>query len=119
MGQYVHGGNRAFPVGASNISKYMRVKTITGLVVANAADLELGVVRDFAVANAAGVDVILRTVEGTMPMVANGVIAAGGTVYSAAAGKVGGATTSGASVIGIALNAAAADGDIIEVLRTN
>jgi hypothetical protein len=54
-----------------------------------------------------------------MPMVANGVIAAGGTVYSAAAGKVGGATTSGASVIGIALNAAAADGDIIEVLRTN
>lgn len=50
---------------------------------------------------------------GTVKMVASGVIAIGATVYAAAAGKI---ADTGTIVEGIALEAAGADGDAIEVV---
>ena len=52
---------------------------------------------------------------GTFAYIANGAIAQGAQVSSVAAGKVQ-TGTGGAVDLGIALNAAAADGDVIEVL---
>jgi len=61
------------------------------------------------------VPVILRNAEGTVPMVASAAIAAGVAVYGAASGKI--ATTVSGAAIGVSCEAAAADGDIIEVMR--
>ena len=52
--------------------------------------------------------------SGTLEMVANGVIAEGVDVYPAAGGKI--STTAAGSSLGKSLEAATADGDIIEVL---
>ncbi len=52
--------------------------------------------------------------SGTLEMVANGVIAEGADVYPAAAGKI--SATSAGGKLGVALEAATADDDIIEVL---
>ena len=56
--------------------------------------------------------------DGTILCIAAGVVAQDAKVYPAAAGEV--STTSGtAPAVGIALNAAAAQGDLIEVLPVN
>jgi len=50
-------------------------------------------------------------------MVASKAIAVGDTVYTAASGKISDTQATGAFEIGVALEAATADGEIIEVLR--
>lgn len=52
--------------------------------------------------------------SGSLEMVANGVVGVGAVVYAAAGGKIG--TTAAGDPIGFALQAATADGDIIEIL---
>jgi len=51
----------------------------------------------------------------TKLMVANAAVSAGGRVFTGASGKVSPTSASGIYYVGIALTAAAADGDIIEV----
>lgn len=109
-GRY-HGG---FTAGAA-IAPMLRVKLSSGkLALAGVNDFELGVNvnRTYADGDPATVD--LRTGEGTTPMIAAGVIAAGADVFAAASGKV---AATGSLKIGKTLNAASADGDEIEVLR--
>lgn len=76
---------------------------------------EIGTTEKQAFAAGERITVRNRNAEGTRKCVADGVVAARAVVYGAAGGKVG--TTVSGAVWGIALEAAAADGDIIEVLR--
>ncbi len=109
-------GFRAFPVGASAITVGTRVSLSSGLAIAAGAPngTALGVAIGDAAANGI-VTVKLNTAGGTHEMKAGGVISAGAVVYPAASGKVLATTTSANNPIGIALEAATADGDIIEV----
>ncbi len=109
-------GFRAFPVGASAITVGTRVSLSSGLAIAAGAPngTALGVAIGDAAANGI-VTVKLNTEGGTHEMKAGGVISAGAVVYPAASGKVLATTTSANNPIGIALEAATADGDIIEV----
>jgi hypothetical protein len=81
-------------------------------VVATATDVEIGTMDIPAVA-AGPATVRLRTAEGTRKMVASGAISKNAEVYAAAGGKVAG---SGTVFVGTAMEAAAADNDVIEVL---
>lgn len=100
-------------VAASAIAQHLRVKTSGALALAGAADVELGTM-EVACTAAGPTTVRLRTAKGTCKMVASAAITAGVTVYAAANGKI---ASSGTVTIGTALEAATADGDVIEVLR--
>ncbi|MDD5657872.1 MAG: DUF2190 family protein [Elusimicrobia bacterium] len=116
MGQYVDTNTRSFTAGET-IAQHLRVKLSAGvLAVAGAADSELGTVLNRAVSGDA-VAVRLRTAAGTCKMVASGEIAAGADVYTAAVGKITATAGSGIFCVGTSLEAATADGDVIEVLR--
>lgn len=113
MSQYVETPTKA-ETAAAAIAQHLRVKTPGALVVATASDLELGTMDSPATA-AGPCTVRLRTAQGTCKMVANAAITSGASVYAAAAGKI---APSGSILLGIALEAATADGDVIEVLRS-
>lgn len=65
------------------------------------------------------VGVRLRNAEGTCKVVASAAIAKDAAVTATTGGKVVTTTTANDQVIGYALTAAAADGDVIEVILTN
>jgi hypothetical protein len=81
--------------------------------VAGAGEQHIGIT-EYAVADSAPVAVRLRTYPGIHEGKASEVLAVGATLYGAAAGKV--KDTSDGTAIGIALQAATADGDIIEFI---
>lgn len=86
--------------------------------VCTASTVPIGVMTDSADAAEDLVDVELLGVSNrTMKMVAGGAIAAGADVYTAAAGKVTALSAVAATYykVGVALTAAGADGDTIEV----
>lgn len=118
MSQFVTGPIRTFTAGAA-IAEHTRVKLSSGvLAAAGLADKELGVMAQASLASGQEVGVRLRTAEGTFKAIAAEAIAAGSEVYTAASGKVADTATATSFLIGTALTAATADGDIIEVLRT-
>lgn len=112
MSQFVESATRTFQAGAA-LSQHRRVILSSGVLqYAGATDRSLGTLeRDTFAANDY-VAVRLRTAQGTKKMVAAGAITAGAYVYGAASGKV---DDVGYLVEGIALEAASADGDLIEV----
>lgn len=119
MSQYNESRKRSFTAGAA-LGRGIRVKISSGKLAAagvGATDetLEIGTMEVPAFADGDFVPVILRNAEGTVPMVASAAIGAGVAVYGAASGKI--ATTASGTAIGISMEAAAADGDIIEVQR--
>lgn len=116
MSQQVDTLFRTFTAGAA-IGRFIRVKLTSGkLAVAVAADRDyLGTIEEAAFADLDVRRVRLRTAQGTAKMVADAAVTLGATVFTRAAGKVG-ATAVGSFIIGVALEAAAADGDVIEVL---
>lgn len=93
---------------------HLRVKTPSSLALAGATDHELGTLVQPTFAAGDEVAVHLRTAQGTVKMVASEAITAGNPVYAAASGKI---AASGTVLIGIALEAATANNDVIEVLR--
>lgn len=119
MATFIDGPSRQFTVGATAISQDLRVKITSGVLVVAVAGVtdetvELGTMsRNGAIGEVVGVH--LRSKQGTTRMVASAAIAMGAAVYGAAAGKI--STTASGTAIGIACEAAAADGDVIEVLR--
>ena len=116
-GQIVDGNCKGFLNGTSAIGYGLRVKVSSGvLALAGLTDAELGVADAPLTASEHG-SVRLRTSSGTTPMVASGAISALAAVYTAADGKISSTEGTGAYQIGVALEAATADGDIIEVLR--
>lgn len=84
-----------------------------------ATEIPLGVANDEASAAEENVNVqLLGAKQGTILMVASAPITAGDLLQAAAAGKVATLGTGGAGtyyIVGRALNAAAADGDLVEV----
>jgi hypothetical protein len=114
MSQYVETPTKAFTTGGA-IAQHLRVAfSGTTIAAAGVGDIEVGTMVDAALA-AGPATVRLRSAQGTAKMVAAGAIAAGAAVYSAAAGKVN--DVASMYRVGIALDAATADGDVIEVLR--
>lgn len=106
------GYNVSFPGGSAAIAQYAFVKTPAAVVVTAAAtDGALGVVQDSVDANATQVNV---RVHGETRVIASAAIAKGAALMLAAGGKV--ATHDGTStkpVVGLAAQAATADGDEI------
>ena len=118
MSSLVETGVRS-DTAAGAIAQYLRVKTAGALAIAGLADKEIGVIETDAFAAGDKVPVRLRTAQGTCKMVAGEAIAANAAVYTAAAGKVADTAAETAYLIGTALTAATADGDVIEVLRNS
>ena len=117
MSQNVDSNFKTYTAGAA-IGRFIRVKLSSGvLAVAVLADREwIGTLEEASFASGDIRRVRLRSSFGTMKMIANAAIAAGAPVFTVAAGKVG-ATGTGAFYVGVALEAAGADGDTIEVLH--
>jgi hypothetical protein len=108
-----------FTTGAAVSAKRL-VKLSSNTVIHNTAtytDKPLGVA-EVAAASGDVVAVALLSADGTMEMTAGGVISYGADVYAAADGKVTALSTTGGRYrkVGVALEAATADGDIIQVL---
>ena len=115
MSQQISAPTKAFPANGA-IAKYLRVKLLsTGKIdVAGISDAEIGTIEEAAFAAGDMRAVRLRTAEGTRKMVASGAISAGANCFADASGKIS-ATATGFHV-GVALEAAAANNDVIEVL---
>jgi len=115
MSQNVDTNFGTFIAGAA-IGRFLRVKLSSGkLAAAGIADKEIGTLEEDATGDLHVVRVRLRTATGTRKMIAAAAITAGADCFTAAAGKVS-VSASTAFLLGSALEAAAADGDIIEVL---
>lgn len=115
MSQYTEASTKAFEA-AGALTQYTRVtlNTSTGkLLVAGATDTAIGVTERPAFADGDFIAVRLTTAQGTCKVVANAAITKGDPVYAAADGEI---APSGAVMFGYAIEAATADGDIIEVL---
>lgn len=114
-------GNMSRLADAALSTRHLVVKIgsdINHVAVAGTADIALGVVNDAAEAAEDPVNVqILGRAEGTILMVASAAITAGDMVVTAASGKIRTlpGTTGTYYIIGRALEAAAADGDVINV----
>lgn len=113
MSQYVETPVRQFTANAT-AGQFIRVAMLsTGKVAAaEAGQMGVGTLEDPVTAADQIVGVRLNGSTGTRKCVANGAITVGALAYCAASGKVG---SSGTVVYGVALEASANDGDIIEV----
>lgn len=105
--------------GAAVLAKRL-VKLSSGEVIHNtvtATDQPIGVC-DYAVADGLEASIQTLSEDGTLEMMASGAISLDADVYAAAAGKISALPSTGGVYrkIGIAMEAATADGDIIEVL---
>lgn len=116
MSQFFDVGYKSFEADGT-IGIYERVKLDSDGKVTQAglADRCIGVACKAAVAGDV-IAVALYAKAGTMKMVAVEALAAGAVVYGEAAGKVQDTAAATAYPIGIALEAATADGDVIEVM---
>jgi len=117
MSQYADGNTKTF-IADEAIAIHLRVKLDSDgrVTVAGLADKEIGTAATPAFAAGDAVTVRLRTGAGTHKMVAIEALSVGATVYTEANGKVQDTAASTSFQVGTALEAAAADGDIIEVL---
>ena len=109
-----------YTAGAITQKALVKLSGSTGEVVVNTAattDKTIGVA-DYAAADNSYVSITLLPGNGTIEMMASGVIARGADVYAAAAGKISALPSAGGAYkkIGVAQEAATADGDIIEVI---
>ncbi len=116
MSQYVETPTKAFPA-AGALAKFVRVKLDSAGTVslAGVTDKDIGIVEQQAFSAGDMVSVRLRSASGTHKAIANAAITRGANVFTAASGKVG-PTIATSFFRGTAMEAAAADGDIIEVL---
>ena len=119
MSQYYESLHRTFLVDAA-YARGTRVKllgtTLNKVTQAGAADVSIGTLTAASFANGDAVDVLLRP-YGTRQMVASGAITVNSKVYPDAAGQV--TATANGIPEGVALTAASAQGDFIEVLEVN
>jgi hypothetical protein len=117
MSQFVVTQTKAFACNGA-IGQYLRVKmsgTGVQIALAGVSDKSIGTLEEASFASGDFRAVRLRSADGTRKMVANGAISVGADVFAAASGKI--SATRNGFPEGIALEAAAADGDIIEVLN--
>ena len=109
-------GERTFTAGEA-LNAFCRVKLSAAetVVYADAGDDYIGVTQD-SVADEGQVLVRLKSMAGTMKVTAAGAFSAGDYLYGAADGEVDDVETGSAQFV--ALEAASADGDIVEALPT-
>ena len=103
--------------GSSILPAYRFVVMTAGVIDAAAStDTHvLGSTEEAGAAASADVNVLLMSASGTRLIEAGGIIAKGADVILATGGKVVTSAGSGATIMGKALTASTADGDIIEV----
>lgn len=119
MSQYDDSGYRTF-LAAGALGKNVRVKISAAETVdaAGITDREIGTTTSQAFAAGDRITVKLRSAPGTHKIVAAAAITAGALVYTAASGKCS-VSASTAYILGHAMEAAGANGDVIEVLYGN
>lgn len=117
MSQYTDNNCKTFTADEA-IAVHLRVKLDSDgrVTVAGLADKEIGTAVTPAFAAGDQVTVKLRSGAGTHKMVAIEALAIGATVYTEANGKVQDTAQATSFQVGTALEAATADGDVIEVL---
>lgn len=116
MSQYVDGNTKTFRADSA-IPQYSRVRrTSTGVALAGLDQKEIGTAITTAFAAGENVTVRLRTAAGTHKMIAQEAIPVGATVYTEDAGRIQDTAVSTSFQVGTALEAANAEGDVIEVL---
>ena len=119
MSQIVETGTKSAIAGAA-IVQHARVKLTAGkLAVAGLADKEVGTNLATTFADGDPATVRLTSAQGTTKMIADGAIAEGVKVYTAASGKISATNAATSYLVGIAWEVATADGDYIEVLRNS
>jgi hypothetical protein len=113
-------GFKAFTASAA-ISQFARVKVASDGTVAAAglAEKEIGTAQNAAFASGDIVNVKLSSAPGTHKMIAKEAIAIGARLYTEAGGKIQDTAETTSFQVGIALTAAGAENDIIEVLYNN
>lgn len=117
MSQFVDGNYKTFTADEA-IAIHLRVKLDSDgkVTIAGLTDKDIGTAITPAFAAGDQITVKLRTGAGTHKMVAIEAIAIGARLYTEANGKVQDTAASTSFQIGTALEAATADGDVIEVL---
>lgn len=115
MSQQFDTNTRPFRAGAA-VAQYALVQVeADGDVIANVlATRPIGVAQEAAFANQDLIPVKMLNASGTQKMIASVALTAGDPCFTAAAGKIGD-TAQNARLVGVALEDAGADGDIIEV----
>lgn len=113
MSQEVRECVKAFTAGAALVQTRLMVLSFGVLQYADAYTPAIGTLEDTTFASGDVVGVRLLPGEGTFKMMASAAITSGAYVYQTASGKI---DDVGFIPVGIALEAASADGDIIEVL---
>jgi len=110
-------GYRTFIADAA-IAQHLRVKLDSDgrVTVAGLTDKGIGTATRPTFAAGEELTVALNTKPGTQKMVAIEAVAAGATLYSEAGGKVQDTAAATAFPVGIAMESADADGDVIEVM---
>ena len=115
-GQYVATDEKAFVCGAA-IGQYVLVKKASGKVeIAGLADEPIGVLLEESFADGDKRAVRLISCRGTLVCKADAALAEGAIVYGQENGEIDDVSASSAVRIGIALEAATAAGDFIEVV---
>jgi hypothetical protein len=119
MAEFVDVGTKTF-IANGAITQHQRVKIEAAgtVAVAGLAEKEIGTARD-TVATGKPCTVILTSKEGTCKMIASEAIAVAAPVYTESDGEVQDTAQATSYLVGIALSAAAADQDVIEVLRNS
>jgi hypothetical protein len=115
MSQFVETPTRA-DTAAGAVNQFLRVKTPGAVAAAGALEQSFGTMDRNCLA-AGPCTVRLKTAQGTRKMIAAGAISAGSVVYGAASGKI--SAVANPNIEGVALEAASADGDVIEVAVLN
>ena len=117
MSQLVESPTKSFEADAA-ISQYARVKLDSDgkITVAGLAEKDIGTAQREAFGAGEWIPVRLRSASGTHKVIVSEALAAGATIYTEASGKVQDTAQATAFQWGTALEAATADGDIIEAL---
>jgi hypothetical protein len=123
MSGFQEGRDRTFIAGAdlsSSQYRFVKLDSVQNKVVAATAgtDKIIGVLQNAPVSGGEA-RVTLLNATGTIPVIASTIIALGAYVTATTGGKAVTTTTAGNVVAGQALEAAGADGDMIEILPMN
>jgi hypothetical protein len=116
MSQYNETGIKTFTAsGAITANTLVKLSSAGVVATAGLAEAPIGVALE-TVATTKDVAVKLLNTQGTVKIMTDDAVTVGALVYGQASGKCDDASGSSAVIIGRALEAATADGDIIEVI---